>query len=65
MTAEQFGELAADLWAARQRWEAAKKKLAKTGLIIKRRGQYRAAPAVADYTASGKEVLRLTRMLAA
>jgi hypothetical protein len=63
VTPEKFGKLVADLWRARQRWAAARKKLDKTGLVIKRRGQWRAAPAVADYCAQGKEIKRLLAAL--
>jgi hypothetical protein len=59
VTPEQFGELVADLWRARQRWEAARKKLTKTGLVIKQCGQWRAAPAVNAYVKHGREVKRL------
>jgi hypothetical protein len=63
VTPEKFGELVADLWRARQRWEAARKKLTKTGLVIKQRGQWRAAPAVKAFVAQGREVKRLLVML--
>jgi hypothetical protein len=66
MTAEKFGELAADLWRVRQRWEAAQKKVAKRGLVLKQRGgKLRANPAINEYAASGREMKRLLFALVA
>jgi len=65
VTPERFGEIAADLWRARQRWEAATKKLAKRGLVIKQCGKLCANPALREYCASGKEVKRLRGLFAA
>jgi hypothetical protein len=65
MTAEKFGELAADLWRARQRWDALQTKISAQGLVIKRRGNLHANPAVAEYAAAGREMKRLILALAA
>jgi phage terminase small subunit len=66
MTAEKFGEMAADLWRARQRFEAARKRLDKRGLVIKQRGgKLRANPAIKGYAAAAREMKRLTIALLA
>jgi hypothetical protein len=65
MTAEKFGELAADLWRARQRFDRAAKNIAKHGLVIKQRGKLAANPSSAKCAAAGREVERLAALLAA
>jgi hypothetical protein len=69
MTAEQFGTLVADLWRARQHMEAARQRIEKDGIVIKRRSGLPPAqianPAVEEYAAASKEVKRIAALLAA
>jgi phage terminase small subunit len=65
MTENKFADLAITLWRARKRFDAVRKRMDKRGLVIKQHGKLRANPAVKEYVAAGREVKRLTALLAA